>query len=277
MNNYNLIGDIGGCYKTLLALLEQMPKDATPVALGDLNDRGPLSNEVIEFFRTDGLAVNSNHGDFMVDTYLRCKYGPSIYKPRYHKSDWFSNGGLETMNSYDPNWALKCNLKINILDAYDYRNRPIKMRDFDYQDLDSCIPEEHIKYLKELPFYIEGDNFFLSHAPLHAALTKTQASTSLDMGLLWNRDVPKRAHRNLNNQLSIFGHNASDHIKIYNSTYPLGLKVKMEEFNLLKEDKNFEINYLCIDTSFANKLTGLHLPTMTIYQQDWIDDLKEKT
>jgi hypothetical protein len=35
MNNYNVIGDIAGEYKTLLALLNKTPKDAELISLGD--------------------------------------------------------------------------------------------------------------------------------------------------------------------------------------------------------------------------------------------------
>ena len=49
----NLIGDIAGNFKTLLALLKKMPDDE-PIGLGDLNDRGPRSREVFDFFMKNG-------------------------------------------------------------------------------------------------------------------------------------------------------------------------------------------------------------------------------
>ena len=56
----NLIGDIQGNYRTLLALLKQMPDD-DPVSVGDMIDRGPRSMEVLEFFRNHGKALLGNH------------------------------------------------------------------------------------------------------------------------------------------------------------------------------------------------------------------------
>ncbi|MEC9337269.1 MAG: metallophosphoesterase [SAR324 cluster bacterium] len=44
----NPIGDIQGNYRTLLALLKQIPDD-DPVSVGDMIDRGPRSMEVLEF------------------------------------------------------------------------------------------------------------------------------------------------------------------------------------------------------------------------------------
>jgi serine/threonine protein phosphatase 1 len=62
----NLIGDIQGKYRTLLALLKQMPDD-DPVSVGDMIDRGPHSMEVLEFFRNHGKALLGNHEHMMLD------------------------------------------------------------------------------------------------------------------------------------------------------------------------------------------------------------------
>lgn len=42
------IGDIAGNFKTLKALLDKLPNKKV-ILLGDPNDRGPRSNEVIQF------------------------------------------------------------------------------------------------------------------------------------------------------------------------------------------------------------------------------------
>ena len=43
-----VIGDVHGCYHTLLDLLNKLPKDASIIMIGDLCDRGPYSKEVID-------------------------------------------------------------------------------------------------------------------------------------------------------------------------------------------------------------------------------------
>lgn len=68
-----VVGDIHGCYRELMLLLEKVKYDETNDALigaGDLVDRGPESARVVKFFReqnkrTDGLAqcVLGNHDD----------------------------------------------------------------------------------------------------------------------------------------------------------------------------------------------------------------------
>jgi hypothetical protein len=45
----NLIGDIQWNYRTLLALLKQIPDD-DPVSVGDIIDRGPRSLKVLSSF-----------------------------------------------------------------------------------------------------------------------------------------------------------------------------------------------------------------------------------
>ena len=85
----NLIGDIQGNYRTLLALLKQMPDD-DPVSVGDMIDRGPRSMEVLEFFRNHGKALLGNHEHMMLDYF--CDSG------NYMPGLWLMNSGDETLN-----------------------------------------------------------------------------------------------------------------------------------------------------------------------------------
>ena len=50
MENIYIISDIHGCYKTLLALIDQFPnkQNSKIVFVGDLIDRGKNSCEVVE-------------------------------------------------------------------------------------------------------------------------------------------------------------------------------------------------------------------------------------
>src|SRR5271165_2882948 len=95
MSGYNIIGDIAGQYDTLLALLAKMPKDATPVSVGDMVDRGPKSKQVLEFFKNNGLAILGNHDHMMIDA---CKYDMKYY----NNGAWFWNGGQRTVESFFP-------------------------------------------------------------------------------------------------------------------------------------------------------------------------------
>ena len=78
MQNIYIIGDVHGCYRSLLALIEQLPHkfDSKICFVGDLIDRGPASADVVEFVRTRGYdAVMGNHEKRFVSnakTALRC-------------------------------------------------------------------------------------------------------------------------------------------------------------------------------------------------------------
>ena len=63
----NIISDIAGNYKTLMALLEKMPQDEEIISVGDMVDRGPRSKEVIEFFMNNenATAIMGNHEHMM--------------------------------------------------------------------------------------------------------------------------------------------------------------------------------------------------------------------
>lgn len=82
-----VVGDIHGCFKTLMALVKKMP-DKQLIAVGDLIDRGPQSKEVINFFiKNNHYSVMGNHEDMMTDINARRL--------------WLANGGINTLRSYE--------------------------------------------------------------------------------------------------------------------------------------------------------------------------------
>src|ERR1035437_4526340 len=95
----NIIADVGGQFKALKKLLSIMPKGLT-VLVGDLNDRGPMSKQVIELAMSspDIITLQSNHGDMFVD-FVLTQTDPD-YSPRYIFEAFYKQGGLETLISY---------------------------------------------------------------------------------------------------------------------------------------------------------------------------------
>ena len=87
----NLIGDIAGNFKTLLALLKKMPDDE-PIGLGDLNDRGPRSREVFDFFMKNGRSLLGNHEHMMLNHLIKSNY--------YREGTWLDAWGSETLKSF---------------------------------------------------------------------------------------------------------------------------------------------------------------------------------
>lgn len=222
----NIIGDIAGRYDELQLLLAKMPKVDKTIYVGDLNDRGPKSKEVIEYVKNDpnSLCLHSNHGDMMVDFYDGIK--------NYHAEDFIRNGGGATIKSYDVglhNGDLRAIIK-------DFRNK---------------VPQEHIEWLRNLPYFYEDDKLFVSHAAKNPVFSVEQISSntpdSMDYNLLWNRGQP----REIPGKLQVMGHNSHWGLKRF-GTY----------------DNPWA---MCIDGSRGNALTGLHVPTLTIYQQEYLD------
>ncbi len=251
MNNYNVIGDIAGNYETMLALIAKMPQDAVVLSLGDINDRGPRSKEVIEYFMKQGVLIQSNHAHMMIDCWKQIMMPGA--QPRYYDDGiWAQNGGKETLLSYG--------------------------------DSMSRIPESHIRFLEQCPMFIETENFIMTHAPIPVDRS-VQESTNLGNGFhvpffdqdseyscIWNRYVPKKVNPDLNGKVNVFGHNASDMPKIYTTEYPSGIKCLPETFKKLWECREkYPVYGIDLDTSFGSGLTGLHLPSMQLYEQEFID------
>jgi hypothetical protein len=182
---YNIIGDVAGQYETLLALLDKMPKDATPVSVGDMCDRGPKSKEVLEFFKQNGLAVLGNHDHMMVDY---CKNnGGTVYRDGV----WFWNGGAHTVESFFPGVG-----GLNPTYGQLARERL-------YQE-----NKELLDWVEKLPLYLELDGAFISHAikrpDWSLELTCSITTQHLDDSIIWNRGGPRR----MKDKYQICGHNS---------------------------------------------------------------------
>lgn len=152
-----VIGDVHGYYKTLLALIDLLPKDAEIIFVGDLIDRGPRSAEVVSFIREKGYAcVKGNHEDFMATL------GPQVVSsfvedtPLYLTNLWHTNGGIDTLISYGL-------LKI-------VNGKPDKVKDYKLALLRFV---DDMKWMEKLPLYLEfgikeslNKPIIVSHAPI---------------------------------------------------------------------------------------------------------------
>jgi len=223
----NIIADVAGRYDELMLLLNQMPKSDLTIYVGDLNDRGPKSKQVIEYVMSEpnSICLNSNHGDMFVDFY------EGIH--RYYRDDFLRNGGITTLKSYG------CGLQDGDLQKI-------------VDEVQDNVPKKHIDWLKNLPYYYENDNVFISHAaknptfPLDSLCVNDPKS--IYYNLLWNRGEPGK----IEGKLQIMGHNSHWGIKKFGNP-----------------DKPWAI---CIDGSRKNRLTGLHLTDLSLYHQDYLKD-----
>lgn len=110
MDQIYIIGDVHGCYKTLMALVKKLPTDAKLVFVGDLIDRGFHSNKVIEFVRNNyHHCVLGNHELAMKDEGIILLNNPILLKSNYWTNG--SYGGIETIKSYRSSKTLFNNYK----------------------------------------------------------------------------------------------------------------------------------------------------------------------
>src|SRR5215210_8871670 len=136
-----VIGDIHGRPKLLDQLINNVPWDVEQdkiVFLGDLVDRGPDAPGVIERVmelaaaNPNVVVLRGNHEQMMLDCL------------DYGDLQWLipENGGLATLNSYGFNLS-------------------------DLQDVsDIKIPDEHVEFLRGLPFFHEDEKAIYVHAGL---------------------------------------------------------------------------------------------------------------
>ncbi len=134
------VGDIHGCHRKLLSLMERLPIDADTdflVFLGDYIDRGPQSRDVIEYLLEVRSKVRNtvfllgNHEYALLEY---CRTGNLDYLRMLR-----SMGVEETLSSYS-NSAV-CSLG----------------------DL-SFLPAEHIRFLESLRLYFRLDGYLFIHA-----------------------------------------------------------------------------------------------------------------
>jgi serine/threonine protein phosphatase 1 len=231
----NIIADVAGEYNALMELVRIMPK-APIVLLGDLNDRGPQSREVIEWaMRTpDVQTINSNHGEMFVDYVLR--YVDSDYVQQYHHDDFLNNGGVATLESY------------GFVGGQTHLSQMNK------------IPLEHIYWLRDLPNVIETEDLIMSHAPLHECY-KTIEQANADRTLnfhspTWNRTEPPKR-----NKFQVFGHNSH-----WGLSWLTTWKHDPRWSLAAEQSDEKEVYAVCLDASREKVLTGMHWPTREIFQ-----------
>lgn len=95
MTSRIVIGDVHGCYKTLMALIAKLPAGIPITFAGDLIDRGNQSREVVKFVIENGHdCVLGNHEDMMVE------YADDPSPLKVSHSNFVHNGGLRTLQSY---------------------------------------------------------------------------------------------------------------------------------------------------------------------------------
>lgn len=236
MTSRIVIGDIHACFNTLLALINQLPKDVPITFAGDLCDRGPLSKQVVQYIIDNKHdCVLGNHEMMMLDNFKMLEYNKDHTKfTLAHDSLWYMNGGKETLDSYT--------------------------------DEDGVVDQEtldkHLDYFKKLPTVLEykdciresdGRHLCVSHSSVAKFYNKIdepdfENNEHYKNYIVWNRDTMPKDVKKIYN---VFGHTIHDK-------------------PVIKD------HFACIDTGSFMKngsITALQFPEMIIYQQKRIDNM----
>jgi serine/threonine protein phosphatase 1 len=243
-----VIGDVHGCYDTLVALLGKLPKDAEVCFVGDLIDRGPKSAQIVDLVMNNPKyhCVMGNHEKMMVDeTKIILEYiARTGMMPLGVKGTlWTVNGGLETLDSY---------VSFDE-DNLDDRGLPTKMFDFDKF-------EEHSKWMKSLPLYLEFDEFddkdrklVVSHSIIKNWKNKDVPGHKhhFENTVLWGRDFSGLRDQGIFN---IIGHTPQEGSCTVKSMYA-----------------NVDTG-ACFKGIGFGTMTAIEFPSMKIITQENIDD-----
>lgn len=152
---YIAIGDIHGCYRSAVALMEKLEpyRDRQFVFIGDYIDRGPDSKQVVDLMlnlqkKLDCVFLRGNHEQMLLDAVRE-----------NDMSLWLMNGGRTTINSYT-----KENEKLE-------------------------LPEAHSEFYENTRLYYETSEYFFVHAGISPAKTIAESLNDdmLEQEFLWER------------------------------------------------------------------------------------------
>lgn len=156
ITQYIAIGDIHGCFNSLLALLKKLEAypEATLIFIGDYIDRGPKSMQVVDYLieysdKRECIFLRGNHEQMLLDAVNK-----------NDSSMWIRNGGESTLQSY--------NISGDEL----------------------IFPEHHLEFYKNTKLFFETETHFYVHAgvPVDIILKESIADPKHYHTFLWGRD-----------------------------------------------------------------------------------------
>jgi len=238
-----VIGDVHGCFKTLMALIDKLPTDEQIIFTGDLIDRGPMSKEVVQWVIDNSdrcRSVVGNHEQML----LNARKKPTMS----NVSMWTWNGGDAALNSYFPETVSK-----TVFDETDEEIENKEALRIARRRID--IPQEHLDFFESLPQYIIEDKLFISHTSWNTKIPwenvlELDDSNGYFKGLTWYRGVPGKLPDEL---FHVFGH------------------TPVEEPEISDYYANIDTGAVFVDWDKGGQLTALHYPTMQTYQQENLD------
>lgn len=230
-----IIGDVHGCYKTLLALIELFPnkQNSKICFVGDLIDKGPNSKAVIDFIKDNNYdCVLGNYEKYFIEysQYLEKKLSYFDIKSWFGKND-----GKETINSYKKDGML-----------------------------DEKTLLEHSKWLQTLPLYLEYKDIKIKNRYL--VVTHSHV---FDKWKYKDYSKESREYRNFENTVLNSRLKDFDNLEIFNVYGHTPIE------DLILEDYEVNIDLGCVYAKIIKgnegKLCALEFPSMKIFTQENLD------
>lgn len=188
MNSIIVIGDVHGCFETLMALISKLPKDVPFCMVGDLVDRGPENRRVINYVRENNIpCVIGNHEVLMEST------------SKEINQCWLMNGGYQTVKEYgdddrafvnDREWISSLPLYLEFKDVKNSDGRHLVVSHTTLADHWQERDEESAKYRatwdrKHYPKDIPGVFNVYGHTPVKAPVIKDYFA-NIDTGCVYD-------------------------------------------------------------------------------------------
>ena len=218
------IGDIHGCLNTFQSLVEdeiKLQKEDILYLLGDLVNKGPNSKGVIDY----------------------------IFKLKRNNFQVFCIRGNHDQMLLDAYYGRFANYWFN------EHAEPKTLKSFGVDKVDD-IPVKYFDFIKELPFFVELDNFFL----VHAGFNFSGISPFNDFKAMLHLRQMEIKPEQINFKTLVHGHVPTSKEKIISS---------------LKKERNYEIN---IDSgcvyyldSVLGFLTAINLDTLELIFKENVD------
>lgn len=246
MENIFIITDVHGCYKTLMALISQLPNNAKIVLAGDLIDRGPSSKKVVDYaMENENISVTlGNHEAMAIDNFF--------------KFIWLENGGRETLQSYEGNEITKKHIDF-------FKSLPLYI---EYPELKDNIGRHLVvshSRVSHIYADLEGYKQKITECPHSGELLPHHNSKEkIDYTILWGRNFTACPNKDIFN---VFGHS------------PVMGVFKRKPHLVDHEHEGILLNkpegYAAIDTGCSlskyNYLAALEFPSMKVYRQKNLD------
>ena len=173
------ISDIHGCLKSFRSLLDKIifTKNDELYLLGDYIDRGPDSKGVIDYIwqlQYEGYFIHCIRGNH--EQMLLDSFGEA-----HDRELWENHGGNDTLQSFGVETA-------------------------------ENIPEEYLKWIDDLPYFVELDEYILVHAGLDFNLQNPMEGLN---SMMWIRNWHHKIKKDwLGDRIIVHGHTPTSAIEI---------------------------------------------------------------